>query len=188
MSKSEEVYYHVKRRIEYLSGIADQGTGKGMLANLRRGIGKEPGELPELWGMIFEKMPDEIIDAAGAEWAVYTALTLYALHQQGKTENVHADGISFGTAARALVQNEDDRDRILKRLNLVATAPAPKDLAYHLRGIIQLLKGTEARLDYARLAKELYQFRDPEKANRIRLSWARDFYRQSNQNEKERSS
>ena len=187
MSKCDEVYRHVKSRIESIFGMADRGAGKGMLANLRRGIGKEPGELPELWGMIFERMPDEIIDA-GAEWAVYTALTLYALHQQGKAENVHADGISFGTAAKELVQNEDDRDRILKRLNLVATAPSPKDLAYHLRGIIQLLKGTEARLDYARLAKELYLFRYPEEANRIRLSWARDFYRQSNQNEKERSS
>ena len=118
MSKSDAVYRHVKGKIEYIFSLADQGTGKAMLANLRRGIGKEPGEL---WGMIFERMPDEIIDA-NTEWAVYTALTLYALHQQGGGENVHAEDVSFGSAARALVQDEADRDRILKRLNLVATA------------------------------------------------------------------
>jgi len=186
MSKRDEVYCYVKWKIEYIYSLADQGTGKGMLAILRRGIGKEPGELPELWGMIFEKMPDEIIDVK-AEWAVYTALTLYALHQQGNDENVHADGVSFGTAASALVQNKDETDRILKRLNLVATASSMKDLSYHLRGIIQLLKGSDAKLDYARLAKELYLFRYPEEANRIRLSWAREFYRQYNKNEKENS-
>lgn len=154
-----------------------------MLANMRRGVGKTPGELPELWGLIFDRMPDELLGNqrhSDAEWAVYSALTLYALHQQGSEESVQAADISVGTAAACLVKSEDDTDRILKRLNLVATAVSQNDLAYHLRGLIQLLKGESAKLDYARLAKELYLFRYPESANEIKLSWGRDFYRQIN--------
>ena len=154
-----------------------------MLANMRRGVGKAPGELPELWGLIFDRMPEELLGNQGhsdAEWAVYSALTLYALHQQGSEESVQAADISVGSAAACLVKSEDDTDRILKRLNLVATAVLQADLAYHLRGLIQLLKGESAKLDYARLAKELYLFRYPESANDIKLSWGRDFYRQIN--------
>lgn len=154
-----------------------------MLANMRRGVGKALGELPELWGLIFDRMPDELLGNqrhSDAEWAVYSALTLYALHQQGSEESVQAADISVGTAAACLVKSEDDTDRILKRLNLVATAVSQNDLAYHLRGLIQLLKGESAKLDYARLAKELYLFRYPEYANEIKLSWGRDFYRQIN--------
>lgn len=183
MSKHDLICRYVSLKLAYLESIRGQSAGRAMLANMRRGVGKAPGELPELWGLIFDGMPEELLGGqktSDAEWAVYSALTLYALHQQGSEENVHAAGISVGSAAACLVKSEDDTDRILKRLNLVATAVSPADLAYHLRGLIQLLKGVDATLDYAQLAKELYQFRYPEKANEIKLAWGRDFYRQIN--------
>lgn len=183
MSKHDLIFRYVSSKLAYLNSIRGQSAGRAFLANMRRGVGKAPGELPELWGLIFDGMPDELFggqQTSDAEWAVYSALTLYAMHQQGSDENVHAAGISVGSAAACLVQSEDDTGRILKRLNLVATATSPTDLSYHLRGLIQLIKGVDAALDYARLAKELYQFRYPEKANEIKLTWGRDFYRQIN--------
>lgn len=60
---------------------------RAQLAMLRRGVGKKPGDLPELWGILFGDLPEEFLSVSGEptreEWAVYTALTLYALHQQG---------------------------------------------------------------------------------------------------------
>ena len=54
---------------------------------LRRGIGKMPGDIPELWNILFDGLPEELMSKVGdpsyAEWSIYTALTLYALHQQG---------------------------------------------------------------------------------------------------------
>lgn len=183
MSKHELIFRYTASKIAYIESIRTQSAGRAMLANMRRGVGKAPGELPELWGLIFDRMPEELLgDQAHseAEWAVYSALTLYALHQQGSDESVQAADVSIGSAAVCLVKSADDTDRILKRLNLVATAVSQADLAYHLRGLIQLLKGEAAKLDYARLAKELYLFRYPEAANEIKLSWGRDFYRQIN--------
>lgn len=183
MSRHDLIFRYTASKIAYIESIRTQSAGRAMLANMRRGVGKAPGELPELWGLIFDRMPEELLGNqvhSDAEWAVYSALTLYALHQQGSDENVHASGISIGAAATKLIKSEDDTDRILKRLNLVATAVSQADLAYHLRGLIQLLKGESAKLDYARLAKELYLFRYPDAANEIKLTWGRDFYRQIN--------
>ena len=187
MSKHDSVYRYTAAKIAYLGQQNDSSAGRAMLADLRRGIGKAPGELPELWGIIFDRMPEELVgkgEPSAAEWAVYTALTLYTLHRQGSTEDVQKDGVSIGAAAAHLIHTDDDTERILKRMNLIATAVSPADLAYHLRGLIQLLKGDSVGLDYALLAKELYLFSFPESANRIKLAWGRDFYRQ-NQNNKE---
>lgn len=189
MSKSEQIRYYVLRKIKYLYENTDQGAVRGMLANLRHGIGKEPGELPELWGAVFDGIPEELIGTkapSDAEWAIYTAVTLYAMHQQGNEECVHTDAVSIGKAAAELVKSDDDTERILNRMKLIATAVTPSDLAYHLRGIIQLLKGETVKLDYAELAAELYLFRFPDNANSIRIQWGRDFYRKLNAKENEK--
>lgn len=179
MSKSDQIYKYIISKTEYIRSISDTGAGRGLMANLRHGVGKRPGEIPELWGMIFDGIPDELTgrkEASNAEWAVYTALTLYALHQQGNDTYMNQRDMSVGRAAARLVKNEDDTKRILDRLNLVVTSVSPEDLAYHLRGVVQLLKSEKIPLDYARLAKELYLFYDQERAGNIKLSWGRDFY------------
>ena len=91
---------------------------------------------------------------------------------------MYAKDISFGQAAAKLVKNDDDMERILKRINLVATAVSPKDVAYHLRSIIQLFKSEGIALDHAGLAKDIYLFSYPEYASNVKLSWGRDFYRE----------
>ena len=84
------------------------------LAELRRGVGRAPGEKPMLWGTILTNLPEEFYGRNGepsrAEWAIYIALTMFALHQQGhdiKTECMHADkidtfkGINFSTTNKS---------------------------------------------------------------------------------------
>ena len=74
MSIADQVYHYTARKIAHLQSIQDSGSGRGMLAELRRGVGKAPGELPELWGMLFDRIPEELTGKNGAspaEWAVY---------------------------------------------------------------------------------------------------------------------
>lgn len=179
MSKSDQVYAYTASKIKYLQSIADTGSGKGFLAELRHGIGKNPGELPSLWCIIFDGMPEELLGKSGssyAEQAVYTALTLYALHQQGNSESMNRPDISIGKAAYHIAKNEDDEQRIINRLNLVVTAVSADDASRQLRGLVQLLKSESVPLDYALLAKQLYLFNYPDSAAEIKLSWGRDFY------------
>ena len=61
MSRKKEVQNFVGKKIYLLQTEAALGSGKAMMANLRRGIGHEPGELPQLFGVILSDMPEEFI-------------------------------------------------------------------------------------------------------------------------------
>ena len=98
---------------------------------------------------------------------------------------MHVKNISLaGAAAQFAAQQEGGEERIIKRLNLVATAVSQNDLAYYLRGVVQLLSNKAIGFDYARLAKEIYMMNFEESANAVKQSWGREFYRILRQGEK----
>ena len=182
MSKIDDVRNYTYRQIQFLIRQKETSVGKAMLANLRRGIGKTPGELPELWGAFLNEMPSELYGNSGmpseGEWAVYIALTLFALHQQGNAEPVHCEKVSLGTAAARLMNEttEEERGRILRRFGPVVTAKSMQELSHHLRGLIQLCKAKGVRLDYVQLAGDIYRFQFLESRKEVQLSWGQDFY------------
>lgn len=136
----EEMY----KRVQEL--IRQKGTsgGRAALANLRRGIGKKPGEMPELWDVFFNKMSPELFSKSNepsmAEWAIYISMTMFALHQQGSTEAVHCEGRSLGSAAADLMEEKTDenRERIMRRFGPVVTAKDMPELSHHIRGLVPL--------------------------------------------------
>lgn len=186
MIKATEIGKYVKGQIALLvkDGKALEYSGtKARLAQLRRGVGKKPGELPELWGVFLKNIPEDWMCTNGeptyVEWAVYTALTLFALHQQGHCEVMHAEegGSSLGQAARKLVRSEEDEENIRRKLSIVAKSEDMTELSYHLKTIIRLFGNNDIRLNYAELAEDLYWFQFEQNADEIRLKWGRDFYR-----------
>lgn len=178
---------YVRRRIALLAKdnrILEQSASKAHLAQLRRGIGKMPGELPELWGLFLSDLPESLMGKNGetsyAEWAIYTALTMFALHQQGHSEPMNEEGEEnyFGRAVRKLVQSEDMEENIRIKLSITAGSDDMTELSNHLKTIVKLLGNNGIKLDYVDLANDLYLFQIDEKyANQIRLKWGQDFYR-----------
>ena len=162
-----KVKSYVRRRLESWQHEPNPHQIRADLANLRRGIGKAPGDLPELWGLLFRDFPEELMSSTGeptwAEWAVSGALTLYALHQQGAQRSMQADGHRLKAVQR--------------RFNAFATARSMPECLHHLRGLIQLLRSKDIPLDYVELAGDLYEFQTPDGAARVRLRWGQDFYR-----------
>lgn len=184
MSIARQVEGFTRKRIAYLLNSSSDSAQRAALANLRRGVGRHPSNVPQLWGEVLHNMPEELYSQSGepsyAEWAVYTALTLFALHQQGKNtkdEAMHREEVSLGRAVAGLVSNDDDRERIWKRFVKVVTAGDMTELSYHLRGIVQLLKANGIALDYALLAKDLFLFQTQEYSDGVKLRWGQDFYR-----------
>ena len=176
------VVSYVYKRLAQWNGTTNEHAVRSDLANLRRGIGKKPGELPQLWGLLFRDLPEELMSKNGepsrAEWAISGALTLYALHQQGAERNAYVNGQSLGTAVGKLAVGNDERLKaVQRRFNAFATARDMPECMHHLRGLIQLLRSENIALDYAQLAGELYEFQQPEGAARVRLRWGQDFYR-----------
>ncbi len=74
----------------------------------------------------------------------YTALTLYALHQQGydaKSQHMHTDeGVSLGKAMYRLAASYDGdpnaEQRVVQKMRMLATSVDVKELSHHLRGIV----------------------------------------------------
>lgn len=196
MGKKAEIQKFVGKKIYLLQAEARLGSSKAMMANLRRGVGHEPGELPQLFGILLADMPEDFMSESGAatreEWVCYTTLTLYALHQQGHDMGgmqMHAiEKSSIGSALRNLAftyeGDPNAEQRMLQRLRTLATAVDRKELAYHLRGIIQLLKSKGIPLNYEMLAGDLYEMQFPEAKKRVCLRWGQDFYRSRYKEEK----
>lgn len=173
----EKIYAIVKR--------PEASVNVATLARLRRGIGKTPGSLPDIWDVTLGGVPGEehSIDNSPTkeEWAVHVALTLFSLHQQGKKHSVHQAGMKLGKAVGSLAATElkngaINDERIRKRLNILATSHSIEGLAYHLRGIVQLLKREDISLDYQELAKDLFFFQTDSQKENVILRWGRDYY------------
>lgn len=181
-NRKEQVMGFVRKRLLYWQSEKNIHLIRADMANLRRGIGKKPGELPQLWELLFRDFPEELMSRDGnptwEEWAVSGALTLYAMHQQGSEQNMHVSGKRLGIAIGSLAaENEDRMKAVQRRFNAFATAKEMPECLHHLRGLVQLLRSKGIGLDYVELAGDLYEFQTPEGAAKVRLCWGQDFYR-----------
>ena len=151
------------------------------MAKLRRGINYLPGDLPELWNYLYVDENNRF--ASKEQWAVYTAITLFAIHQQSidLSNPMHIEGKRFGSSVAELVKTDDDEDRILKKLNALVTATDKDGISTHLRMIIKLMTSQDQpiAIDYVDLAEDLFwlQFDDLKISNKVRLKWGSDFYK-----------
>jgi CRISPR system Cascade subunit CasB len=191
MISTQQVIGLAQKKLSRLLNMSGEGQQKALLANLRQGVGRSPGELPTLWGTLFDQVPDEFLESRPGEWALYTALTLFALHQQGrdpKTEPMHREGVGLGQAMAGLVDDQrENEERITRRFNQIATSADLPEMSQHLRGAIQLLRGQGIPLDYAQLAGDLYRYQNLNFQTDVRLRWGEDYYRKLNQNKEQES-
>lgn len=126
------------------------------LAQLRRGVGASPFQYPELLGIILEKedgtegIPEQYRgrgdQPSNAESAAYTALTLFALHQQSQNQSMHDAEVSFGNAVGKLVG--DTTTSMKKRFDSLLTAQTENARQHYLRSLITLLRSEGIAFDY----------------------------------------
>jgi len=155
----------------------DEPYSKAACAKLRRAIGKPRSETPDIWDITLLGAPED--EKSGR--AIHTSLTLYALHCQGKDESMNDSETGFGTAIAQLVSsNMDNEASIRRRFNAVATSMEFTELAHHARGLVQLLKSNDIKMDYPGFARDLFCFQFPEHIDSIRLKWGMQFYRTNN--------
>ncbi|AND79551.1 type I-E CRISPR-associated protein Cse2/CasB [Streptococcus pantholopis] len=176
-----------------LSKQKNTSSGKAMLARLRQSIGKPISETVAVWPILFEDLPEEFLGCNGhtsyEEWAILTTLQLYALHQQSLSYSVLAGDENkyqnIGCSFRQLRQGEDTT-ALDRRFNVTTTSSTFEELVYHLRHLITLLKSKspETKVAYAKLSEDLYWFLRGYQ-ERVRLSWARDYYKRNFKGEKD---
>jgi len=170
----------VQIQSQYAGAARPSSTSRATLARLRRGLGKRPGELPDLLEFVVD--PDAPAargdEPTRSEVAAYTALTMYGLHQQSQSRRMHLPGASFGEAVGSLrLTGNDVNAGVVRRFQSLATATDMREFVQHTRGLITLLRSAERGFDYGRFARDLVHFQEPRRADRVRLDWGRDFYR-----------
>ncbi|GHD95944.1 type I-E CRISPR-associated protein Cse2/CasB [Streptomyces naganishii] len=170
--------------------LDDQPHAVAALARLRRGAGREAGQLPDLWALIDTGPLHETPDGARplsenelirAEDALHVALTLYALHQQSRRTGMYqADRPGrrrgLGAAVRRMMKPGEIDEPVHKRLVRAGTAPDLTVLAQRLRDIVVLLRREDIELDHAQLAGQLYTWQWPGGADTVRREWGRSFH------------
>ena len=179
---------YMYKTIEGIYGLRDADF-RSTMANLRRGVGHEPGEIPELLGYLLMSMPEEMMDSRGTATfelrACYAALTLFAMHQQGHSqeERMSKEGASLGSAVARLIGSDDEFSRVQGRFNTIATSDDLTELQYHFRTIVRMLSDKSLPVDYVQMAEDFYSYQFIENRPSIRLKWGQDFYRTVNKKE-----
>lgn len=200
-SKTVEVSSAVSKIINQLLNGSDIASRRAMLAQLRHTIGKQLSQSVEIWPWILSNVPESFINKYGEVSyqlrAVINTLQIYALYEQGVVEKSSYKDLNksedseneksynnMGTALRALRSDEGVRGAMDRRFSVMITASDYESFYYYLRQLVRLLKSrtkeNQQAIDYSKLAYDLYllQFEDSEK---IRLSWAQEYYRLSKQ-------
>jgi CRISPR system Cascade subunit CasB len=159
-------------------------------ARCRRGLGKPPMEVPEMWEYcvpVVMTVPEDSPRRRRIEQATHHALTLYAVHQQSQRDSMHttatrggpadaAGRYSVGSACRRLYE-ETSSEGVRRRFLAAATAQSVPELAGHLRCLVTLLRGQKIPLDYIGLSQNIADWPDPRRRARVRRRWGLDFYR-----------
>ncbi|WP_371177249.1 type I-E CRISPR-associated protein Cse2/CasB [Buchananella felis] len=158
----------------YLEG---ESRARAELAQLRKAVPSSPGDVPAIWHLTSVEVPTGAGDEpTWEEIAVHTALTLYAVHQQSRSEPMHVRDQGLGHAARALVgTGTDENDSLRARFNALVTSSTITELRHHLKTFSSLLRAKGIPMDYVLLAGDLVRFQTPGGASAMRLTWAREF-------------
>ena len=175
--------------------IKDYASARAQLARLRRAVSKSPGSQPDVWELMANCIPQELVDerddaASPGEWAAHLVLTLYATHQQSSKKPMHqrtdrgeGEYHGLGNAVAELVRinkaNQKGEDleygEMPHRFAALVTADTIGEVAHYARQLIQQLRAVEVPLDYGRFAGQLYDYQFPFAKDRVRLCWAREF-------------
>lgn len=189
MTKQDALQRFVSTKINrlYLQKEAGVSAAIAELAQLRRGAGKVPTGYPHLMGMVLvlenedkedkQAFPEQCRGKGDrpndAEIAAYTALTLFALHQQSQNQPMHDAKVSFGRAVGKLVGNTTSSMK--KRFDSLLTAQTENARQHYLRSLITLLRSKSIAFNYGQFAVDYMYLQNPSTRKNVLYRWNSEF-------------
>lgn len=188
-SRRELITQHVRRQVRQLQRAFLHNEGRSGasatadLARLRRANPLDPGADPEVFPIVFETLPAELIgqddSPSSGEVAVSSALHLFAIHQQGRAEGAHLDQARFGQSVRRLAMQRGDGNldlAVLTRLQHLSHASSAATRLGQLRALVKLMRSAGIQLDYGTLAADLDALSRRPDDSSVYLAWGRQFH------------
>jgi CRISPR system Cascade subunit CasB len=137
---------------------------RGALAALRKGLGKEPGTVPEMFEHVVSYVPRGA--SKEREDAYFLVASLFASYPDGCG---HGD---MGATFRAICTSVNS-DSIEKRFVSLLKSHR-EELPEHLRHAIALAKSKDAPMDWDQLLNDLQYWDDA--SGSVQRRWARSFW------------
>ncbi|WEV51051.1 type I-E CRISPR-associated protein Cse2/CasB [Lactobacillus sp. ESL0731] len=196
-------YDYAIRKItaKIIDRLYDNGNlDKAALASLRSAATITSQRAQNVWPLLMKYLPEQFLSKNGeptiGEIAVFAAIRLYAIQQQGKDElvcgdstkkkakdNAEADGVSLFTALSKLRANEDVRVALDRRIQPLLATNNIASVINSLTHLVEIQKATNqaVKIDYPLLAQDLYDFQtNYHRAGNVRLSWGQQYFRVTN--------
>lgn len=159
------------RQLQQYSNRDDRGT----LASLRRGMGMQPGAVPETVRIVEHMLDDD--DSDNTRDALYIVGPLYAFHPESKAGDRWNN---LGAHFRALAKGGEPSPSVERRFTMLL-ASEPDELPDALRQAISLLKSQNVPVNWQQLFVDVQKWMDRSqygeaKRKEVRLAWSRSFW------------
>lgn len=178
----QSIYQDVSRILRKIDTTRDTLDTKALLAQLRNSIVSTSIGYVHSWEYLVSCIPEEKLGREeklnNCEQAILVASQMYALHQQSRSDSVLTlDNKYYNLGDSLRMLRSEDSKSIDKRFNIMITSRNFGQLQNQLRRFIKLLKArTDAKVNYAKLADDLYWFLCGSKDN-LKIAWARSYYK-----------
>ena len=141
---------------------------RGALAALRRGLGTQPGEAPEMFPYVVPYLSNR--PNRDLESAYYLVASLFALHGE------NAEDGNLGNHMAACIQSDGDRAAVERRF-VALLKSHPDDLPDMLRQSVGYIKSKGKPVNYRQLLRDLLAWSAPERY--VQRRWAAGFWGQT---------
>ena len=185
--------------LQYAYTVQASSVARAHLALLRRGIDDGRVRWMNVGFDLYEDWPQDILGNPALDndpnivtetRAIATALQMYALHQQSKSQGMawmpdHKQQArserfrySFGHACRIIDADQDSSKAtpVLRRLQIMEDAPDFDGIRHQLYSLIRMMRNQDVKLDYQAFAQDLYLLQLPGRRASVFHRWARQYY------------
>ncbi len=186
--------YEIERATDRVirSLYSDGNPNKAVLSSARGAASMTNRRAQGVWPIMLANLDAKFLSRTGqpthAEVAVYSAIHFYAIHQQGKTQFVYGPanqtdetkGKTLFSALADLRKNEKTRTALDRRVQPLLATTNVNSVINSIEHLVEILKASnwEQKIDYARLAQDLYRFQGSyEQANSVRLLWGQQYFK-----------
>lgn len=164
---------HAQRFVAHLERLNVPEKRAG-LAALRRGLGRQPGEAPEMFPYVSRWVPEPRSSPTWSEQVYYLVASLYAFHPVG-WERIPSKPYGRNLGASLANLNDERGGRGVERRFIALLNSHRDELPEHLRQNIGLLRsGKRNNVDWERLLNDLLHWDDP--SRRVQRAWAGSFW------------
>lgn len=151
-----------------LEDLVKKGDRAG-LATLRKGLGKEPGTVTEMYKYVYSRIPGQtnLFD----EKIYFLIASLFALWHQGKQKLEKDFEGDFGKTFRQISKNSES-ESIKERFTAIINSHFD-DLPNHLRHAVSLAKSKDVAINWSFLLEDLKWWNNDDK--RVQRKWMKSF-------------